>query len=409
LAGCGAVVTLGKAAGALVTTPGTITFGNLQVGDTASAKVSVSNRGTQAIQISSLAVSGEFFSLRHELNLPTTLLPGNTYQLTVQFAPGATGAASGDLTIFGNPFSASSSVVHLSGTGMANVPLIRALSCSKAIVIGPGTDACVVTLSANAPPGGVNISLSSTNPAVQVPPSLTVPLNSTSANFDATVSTIASAQPTTLTASTGTSSAAFTLQMSAPASTLTANSATISFGNVALNTPATQSLTLTSIGTIPVTINAATVSGPGFTAAGIAFPQTLSPGQTATIEVQFEPAVTGTANGALFIASNSIGDGTITIPLTGSGVPLGVRLTWDAPDSLDDPIVGYKIYRTTRGSPQYQLLSQSVSSALSFVDGTVQGGLSYEYYVTSVDASGLESTPSNVADVVVPSPNSGGD
>jgi fibronectin type 3 domain-containing protein len=36
------------------------------------------------------------------------------------------------------------------------------------------------------------------------------------------------------------------------------------------------------------------------------------------------------------------------------------------------------------------------------MDATVTAGTTYEYYVTTVDTSGTESTPSNTATVAVP-------
>jgi fibronectin type 3 domain-containing protein len=36
------------------------------------------------------------------------------------------------------------------------------------------------------------------------------------------------------------------------------------------------------------------------------------------------------------------------------------------------------------------------------VDSTVQAGLIYDYYITSVDSSGVESAPSNQAAATIP-------
>jgi fibronectin type 3 domain-containing protein len=63
--------------------------------------------------------------------------------------------------------------------------------------------------------------------------------------------------------------------------------------------------------------------------------------------------------------------------------------------------VGYNVYRSIGGG-SYQLLNTSVNTPTSFTDATVLSGDSYNYEVTSVDASGVESAPSNVYTAAIP-------
>jgi hypothetical protein len=184
--------------------------------------------------------------------------------------------------------------------------------------------------------------------------------------------------------------------------TLSVPVSNLMFGNVVVNTPVTQSLTLTSAGTAPVTINAVTLTGAGFAVSGPTLPVTLNPGQTATLVVQFDPAVTGPATGQLTITSTSTTNGTALIGLSGTGEPHEVDLSWNAPSSSADPVAGYNIYRSSDGGVTYPLLNSQVDTTTTYADTTVTAGLSYDYYVTSVDASGFESTPSNTISVTVP-------
>lgn len=78
-----------------------------------------------------------------------------------------------------------------------------------------------------------------------------------------------------------------------------------------------------------------------------------------------------------------------------------VNLTWEAPTGTTDPAVGYNIYRST-GSAAYLLLNTTVNKPTMFTDITVLSGASYNYEVTSVDASGIESSPSNVFTAAIP-------
>jgi hypothetical protein len=54
------------------------------------------------------------------------------------------------------------------------------------------------------------------------------------------------------------------------------------------------------------------------------------------------------------------------------------------------------------GSSTYQLQNSSVATETVYLDTTVQSGLSYNYFVTSVDGSGVESGPSNTVSVTIP-------
>jgi fibronectin type 3 domain-containing protein len=106
----------------------------------------------------------------------------------------------------------------------------------------------------------------------------------------------------------------------------------------------------------------------------------------------------GSDTGQLAINSNSLG--TAAIGLSGTAVAYEVQLNWNAPGS--DVVTGYKVYRSTGGTSNYQLLSSSVVSETTYTDTTVQSGDAYDYMVESVDASGKQSGPSNTTTVVVP-------
>ena len=194
------------------------------------------------------------------------------------------------------------------------------------------------------------------------------------------------------------------LTVNAGTSTLSINASSVGFGNVGLNTLATQTVTLTSTGTASVTVNSATVTGTGFSLAGSTFSATLTPGQTATLGVQFDPTAAGAVTGSLTIISTSSGNGTVVIPLTGTGTtsPYAVDLTWDAPTSSTDPIAGYNVYRAPSGSSMYQLLNSSVDTQTTYTDSTVQSGQSYDYIVESVDDSGVASAPTSPIAVTIP-------
>jgi hypothetical protein len=131
---------------------------------------------------------------------------------------------------------------------------------------------------------------------------------------------------------------------------------------------------------------------------------TLNAGQTSTLEVQFDPTTTGAQTGTVALASNCSMGGTMTVALSGTGAASAtyeVELNWDAPASSGDPVAGYHIYRATSGG-SYTLLNSSVNVPTTYSDTTARAGATYNYEVTSVDASGVESIPSNVFTAAIP-------
>jgi hypothetical protein len=208
-----------------------------------------------------------------------------------------------------------------------------------------------------------------------------------------------------LAASAGGVAETFALQLGVGVPGLGINAASIAFGNVNLNTPATQSVTLSSTGTAGVTVSLAIVTGNGFTISGATFPLTLSSSQSATISVQFDPTVAGAASGTLTIVSTSLTNPAATIGLSGTGVaavPYQVNLSWDAPTSSPDPVAGYIVYRSPSGASLYVQLNPTVVTQTAYVDSNVQDGQTYDYIVESVDAAGIVSVPSNTAVVPIP-------
>ena len=388
----------------LTVSAGSLAFGSVTVNTAATPQtVTLKSTGTVPVTVNSAVITGSGFSLSGG-TFPITLNPGQSAAVTVQFDPTATGAATGQLTINSTSSTTPSAVVSLSGTGAAVAGSLSALSCTSASLTGSGSDACTVSLTAPAASGGVTVALSSSSSAVVVPATVTVPANATSAGFTATVSAVTSAQTATLSATAGSVSKTFALQLSASVPTLSLNSTSISFGSVNLNSPSTQPVVLTSTGTAAVTVNSVTVSGTGFTITGATFPATLNPGQSLTLNVEFDPTTSGAATGQLSISSTSSTNGAVVVSLSGTGISpsYSVNLSWNAPSSTPVAIAGYNIYRALSGSSSYQLLNASVDAQTTYVDTTVQNGQTYQYYVESVDSAGGTSAPSNTFNVAVP-------
>ncbi len=293
----------------------------------------------------------------------------------------------------------------LCGTSFAfgSTPDLNLVSCGINSFSGAGTDSCSVYLTGKTTVR-LNVSLSSDNAAVTVPFGVTVAARRSTTGFRTTVLPVSVATTVTITARTATAVKTFQMQLSSvvtATASLGMNATTVAFGDVLINTPATQSVTLTSTGSAAVTVNAAVATGPGYSISGYSLPVTLNPGASTTLNVQFDPPAAGTAIGQVTITSNSTTNGTATIGLTGAGETHQVDLSWNSPTPCDDPIAGFHVYRAASGSASYQLLSAAVDGVAQYSDSTVISGQSYDYVVTAVDAAGVESMPSNMTSVSI--------
>lgn len=400
LAGNGALV---ASSAGLTLSETNLTFGDVTTNSTATQTVVLTSSGSAPLSISASSITGSGFSLSG-LNTPLTLNPGRSLTITVGFTPPALGAATGQITLTTNT-AAGSAAIALSGTGADAASLqigLRSLSCSSAAVTAVGADSCSVALTGAAGSGGVLIALSSSSSNVAVPASVTIAAGATTAPFTATIASVSTPYTAVLKATAGGVTRSFSIAIGAAAPGITLQSTGVNFGSVALNSPATQTVLLTSSGTAPLSITAIAATGTGFKVSGLTFPLVLDPGQTAALEVQFDPTALGSATGVVTITSNA---GSPTISLSGLGVAsiaYQVDLNWGAPGTSADPAVGYDIYRARSGDLSFQLVNPSVTTATSYADTTVTNGSTYIYYVVSVDAAGQESAPSQTYTAVIP-------
>jgi hypothetical protein len=116
---------------ALSASPSSVSFGSTAVGSTSAAQnVTVSNPGSTAASVSSVSASGPFSQTN---NCGTSIAAGGSCTVSVKFAPTASGAASGTLSVAssapGSPLT-----VALSGTGTTsntNLALNKSVSASS--------------------------------------------------------------------------------------------------------------------------------------------------------------------------------------------------------------------------------------------------------------------------------------
>ena len=389
-----------------------LSFGNVTVNSSATKTITLTSTGTGPVTVKGGGVAGTGYAVAGS-TFPVSLNPGASLTLQVAFDPKTTGASAGTLNISSN--ANATTTVSLSGIGVAtSVPQLTVSATSLSfgnVTVKTNMPKTVTLTSTGTGPvtlTGVSVSGSGFSAAA-----IAVPLK---LNPGQTLNLQITFTPTATGAATG--SLILTSDSSPNATTkvpligtgvsavnpmLTVSATTLDFGSIAVGLPVTQVLTLTSTGNAAVTVSKVSVTGSGFTISDLTFPVTLNPTIAVKLTVLFTPAAAGTSTGQLTIASNSSSGSTALVSLNGSATATqhSVDLTWSAPANSPDPVLSYKIYRAaTSGS--FTVLNASAIAQTSYVDQSVQSGTTYTYYVTSVDASGTESAPSNEIGLTVP-------
>jgi hypothetical protein len=335
--------------------------------------------------------------------------------LQVQFDPASTGLMSGQLTISSNSSTGGRTVVSLSGTGTAAPnPLLAVstvrLNFGSVMVNTPATQALTLT-STGSSPVTVNSTAISGAEFTILGQSFPITLNPTQSvtlqvQFSPTSTGPVNGQVTINSNSSVNSTASIGLRGTGTAANpqLRISPGSLDFGSVAVDASTIKTLTLTSTGTSPLTVNSARISGAGFALLGGSFPVTLNPTQSLMLQLRFLPTAVGTQSGQATITSNSTSGGTSVIALggTGTAVSYEVDLNWDAPASSPVPVTGYNVYRSGGSSGSLRLVNPSPVTTPVYVDKAVVSGTTYLYIVKSVDLSGEESSPSNQITIMIP-------
>jgi Abnormal spindle-like microcephaly-assoc'd, ASPM-SPD-2-Hydin len=194
-----------------------------------------------------------------------------------------------------------------------------------------------------------------------------------------------------------------TAPAAAATSQLSASSTSVSFGNVTVGTSTAQLVTLTDTGNANVSISSVSATGSEFSASG-GLNAIVTPNQSVTVSVNFNPTAAGGVTGRLSISSNA-SNSPLQVTLSGTGIAPAVQhsvtLNWQPSTSQ---VIGYFIYRAKASGGALSRLNDSADASTNYTDNSVAGGQSYLYAVRSVNSNNVESADSNQVLVTIPSP-----
>ncbi len=398
----------GVTPGQITPNPASLAFGNVVVGSSKTLTETLTNSGGSSLIISAATASGSGVSLSG-LALPLTLNSGQSTSFSVQFAPTAAGAVSGNVAITSNGANPNLNI-PVTGTGLTPGTLsANPTSLSFGSVQVGNTTSLSETLT-NTGGSAVTISQANATGAGFSITGLTLP---TTLNSNQSVTFTVTFAPTTGGAVSGNlailsdaSNSTLNIALSgtgAAAGQLSVSPGTLSFGNVVVSASASLNGSLTATGA-SVTVTSGSSNSSEFVLSGISLPKTIAAGQSASFTVTFTPNASGAASASLTFLSNASNSPTVE-SLTGTGQapqPHSVDLSWNA--SQSPGVVGYNIYRGSVAGGPYSKVNSTLNADTTYTDTTVVAGQTYFYVAKAVDANDVESGPSNEAQAVIPTP-----
>jgi len=399
LSGTGTIAPPASPQSALLSvSPSTLNFGSTLVGNSTAMVVSLTNTGTENLDVSQVAITVAGFTVSG-FSGAVNLAASQSLTLTVSFAPATVGSTTGSLRVVSSATN-SPAMISLSGTGVQ--PQLGANPSGASfgnVVIGTSNSQTFnLTNGGTASVSISQMNVSGTGFSITGLPGMPMTINAgSSATFNAVFTPSANGSVTgsvSLLSNAPNSPLTIALSGTGVAATylLSANPTNLSFNNVNDGSSSSLDVILTNSGNSNITITNATASGAGFSASGVSG-ITLTPNQSANLNVTFAPTLAGAVSGSVAVTSNATNSPTIT--LSGAGVQQvshSVDLSWTA--SVSTGVVGYNVYRGTVSGGPYEILNPAPAAVETYIDSTVQSGQEYFYVVRSVDGSGMESTNS---------------
>jgi len=94
----------------------------------------------------------------------------------------------------------------------------------------------------------------------------------------------------------------------------------------------------------------------------------------------------------------------ITLSVPGQSAPVEVDLGWQEPPTSPVPITGYLVLRADVSAGPFTSLTSTPETATSYVDSSVQDGMTYYYQLESVGSDGATSVPSSTYEILAANP-----
>jgi trimeric autotransporter adhesin len=307
-----------------------LTFATTQVGDAAQPQsITLSNTGTVPIHITALQTTPDFTIQSAQSNC-TTILPSASCLLTIAFTPQPS-ATNSNTRISALEITSDASIaldfISVLGTATPS-PLVLAPISLDFGSVQLGTTSTLplqITNTSTAPVTFNNIATTGDYaPAGNCPtPGNTLAPNTTCTEQITFTPTQTGTRPGSVAVSTSLSSLPITAPLTGIGiqSHLQITPSALNFGSIAIGASANLALTLSNLGTAPVT-NLALTPNSDYALTTPCTTTTLAPNTTCTATITFTPTTLGPRTSTLIITSSDANSPTL-IPLTGNGAANG--------------------------------------------------------------------------------------
>jgi hypothetical protein len=380
----------------IVCSPPNLRFGSLNLGQTETQVVTITNTGQTSTTISGISSSSGEFSISG-VSLPLTLAAGQSTDMNLTFTASINGWMGAAVNIKSNATNPTV-LLNVEGTGVTSEATTASPASLSFGQVALGSKSTLPVTITNTRSWGLTLSLAQvvgsqfTTSGMAFPyvlgPGQSATLNVTFApqaggEVGGSVFIVGSGLNIPL---VGTGTAAASGQ-------LTINPGAVNFGSVQIGQTATDAISMTATGS-SVTVYSGTSSGSQFGLQSVSFPFTIPAGQTQTFNVAFSPQTSGAQSGTVAFSSNASNpQSNEALSGTGTQPTYNVNLYWNA----SSDVVGYNVYRSTAANGTYAKINTSLDANTAYDDTTVTGGQTYYYAATSVNSSGQESPRSTPA------------
>lgn len=319
------ILCAGAAAQQLTSTPSTLLFGSVVIGQSESEVVVLTNSGQSSVTVSAMKPSGTMFKASG-LTLPLILPAGQSVALKVTFSPTSTGWMQAGITFTSNASNPSLQLV-LGGTGATSNSLgssPASVSFGQVAMGKKSTLPVVLTNTRNWKTKLYAFQMTGSEFSVSGP---TLPITLKGGQSVTVNVTFAPQSAGTTGGDLFVSGPSVNVPLSGVGTTATASGqltvtpASLNFGSVNVGSTATQALTISATGA-SVTVSADAASGSQFVPTGASLPFTIPAGQSSSFQVAFKPTTSGAVSGALSFTSNASNGPNLQVPLTGTGTSI---------------------------------------------------------------------------------------
>jgi hypothetical protein len=393
----------------LACSPCSVNFGNVAVGGSESVPVTISNPGSSALTITGKSKTGPWYFTYRGLTLPYQLAAGQSVTFNMTYTP-QTAQTSSAAFSFTNSASGTPLTIATSGTGVAQSQPVAlqpsSLAFNRVPVGGSSTQSVTVSN-----PGSNSVTLTQIASSSNVfsisgaPAPITLSAHQ-SYTFQVAFAPTGSGDFYGNLSVTNSSGGSVTLAengVGIAGGVLSVSPTSLNFGNVVVGQSSSQTLTL-SANSGSVTITSDSLGSTEYSISGVALPLVLTQGKSAPVIVTFTPKATGAAPSTLAFSGQYAKNDSVSAALNGSGITTtqhSVALAWQPSTST---VTGYNVYRKAQSDTTYAKINSSQDASTGFADASVQAGITYNYEVTSLDSSGVESVPSSPVQATIPTP-----